>query len=94
MKPIYLLDTNIISEFTKISPNQKLLENVSKREELCSICSTVWEEAVYGYERMPEGRKQEEFPVYEGKHEAIISEEVWEIVREKRKTTLANTFRI
>ena len=32
-------------------------------------------------------RKQEEFPVYEGKHEAIISEEVWEIVREKRKST-------
>ena len=64
MKPIYLLDTNIISEFTKISPNQKLLENVSKREELCSICSTVWEEAVYGYERMPEGKKKNHLGEY------------------------------
>lgn len=32
-------------------------------------------------------RKQDEYPIYEGIHEAIISEEDWEIVRKKRATT-------
>lgn len=32
-------------------------------------------------------RKQDEYPVYEGIHEAIISEEDWEIVRTKRANT-------
>ena len=25
---------------------------------MCAICSTVWEEAVYGYESMPEGKRK------------------------------------
>ena len=29
--------------------------------------------------------EQSEFPVYEGKHEAIISEEDWNLAQEKRK---------
>ena len=34
--------------------------------------------------------EQDEFPVYEGKHEAIISEEDWKLAQEKRKL---NTFK-
>lgn len=32
-------------------------------------------------------KKQDEYPVYEGIHEAIVSEELWELAQEKRKTT-------
>ncbi|KJF26603.1 recombinase family protein [Clostridium aceticum] len=31
--------------------------------------------------------KQKEFPVYDGIHEAIVSEEIWQAAQEKRKTT-------
>lgn len=59
MSPIYLLDTNIISEFSKPFPNQTLIKNVKARENLCAICSVVWQESVFGYERMPEGRRKQ-----------------------------------
>ena len=32
-------------------------------------------------------KKQDEFPMYEGIHEAIVSEELWNLAQEKRKTT-------
>ena len=58
MKPIYLLDTNIISEFAKISPNRKLVKRINDLGNLCAICSTVWQETIFGYERMPEGKRK------------------------------------
>ena len=59
MKPIYLLDTNVISEFCKPRPNQKLIKKVKEHESNCAICSTVWQESVFGYKRMPDGRKKD-----------------------------------
>ena len=59
MKPIYLLDTNVISEFMKTKPNFPTLQKVKKNAELCAICSTVWQESVYGYEILPEGRRKD-----------------------------------
>lgn len=59
MKPVYLLDTNVISEFSKPIPNESVLRNLQQREKLCAICSTVWQESVEGCERLPEGRRKE-----------------------------------
>ena len=59
MRPIYLLDTNVISEFSKPKQNQNLIKNVKERGEFCAICSAVWQEAVQGYESMPEGRRKD-----------------------------------
>ncbi len=59
MKKIYLLDTNVISEFTKASPNSSIMRNLKENFEICAICSTVWQEAIYGLELMPEGRRKE-----------------------------------
>lgn len=58
MRPIYLLDTNVVSEFTKPKPNQHTLEMIKEHEDMCAICATVWQESVFGYERMPEGKKK------------------------------------
>ena len=58
MKPVYLLDTNVISEFTKPKPNQALIEKVDGHEGLCAICSIVWQESVNGLNAMPEGKRR------------------------------------
>ena len=59
VKAIYLLDTNIVSELLKPKPNKALVDRVLENESLCAICSTVWQEAVQGYERLPEGRRKQ-----------------------------------
>lgn len=59
MKPVYLLDTNIISEFTKPRPNTNLIKKVLNHGNLCAISSTVWQESIFGYQRMSEGRKKQ-----------------------------------
>lgn len=64
MKPVYLLDTNIISEFVKPKSNESVLRNVRQREKLCAICSTVWQESVQGWEKLPEGKRKNEIKRY------------------------------
>jgi len=64
MRNVYLLDTNVISEFSKPNPNPTLLEKAREREGLCAICSTVWEETVFGYESMPEGKRKKKITEY------------------------------
>jgi predicted nucleic acid-binding protein len=59
MKPVYLLDTNIISELSKLKPNAAILKKLEENDGLCAISSTVWQESIYGYERMPEGKKKD-----------------------------------
>lgn len=58
MKPIYLLDTNVISEFTKRKPNKSVMEKIIEHDGLCAICSTVWQESIFGLTAMPEGRRK------------------------------------
>ena len=58
MKPVYLLDTNVISELTKPIPNKAIINRIIENEGLCAICSTVWQESIYGYEKMPEGKRK------------------------------------
>ena len=64
MKPIYLLDTNVISEFTKLKPNKSVLTKVNNNEELCAICSTVWQESVFGLVSMPEGKRKQKISTF------------------------------
>ena len=59
MRPMYLLDTNVISECVKPLPNEGIVKKIIDNEGLCAICSTVWQESVYGYEKMPEGKRKQ-----------------------------------
>lgn len=59
MKKIYLLDTNIVSEFSKERPNEQVLDYYNVRKDYCAISSVTWQELIYGLSRMPEGRKKE-----------------------------------
>lgn len=58
MKPVYLLDTNVISEIAKLKPNVSIMNKLKEHGGLCAICSVVWQESIYGYEKMPEGKKK------------------------------------
>lgn len=58
MKAIYLLDTNVISEFAKKIPNEHVLERYYANETRCAIPAVVWQELIYGLEKMPEGKRR------------------------------------
>ncbi len=64
MKPIYMLDTNVISEFVKPNPNVSMMKNALEKKHLCAICATVWQESILGYERMPDGKRKEKIGNY------------------------------
>ncbi len=54
MKKTYLLDTNIVSEFSKDKPNEQVLEFYRARKDLCAISAITWQELTRGVSRMPE----------------------------------------
>lgn len=59
MKNLYLLDTNIISEIRKPSPNQNVLKKFMQTKEYAVISAITWAESLTGVKRIPEGKKKE-----------------------------------
>ena len=59
MRPIYLLDTNIISELRKPAPNQNVLEKFAKYAEISVISAVTFDEMLFCVKRMEEGRKKD-----------------------------------
>ena len=64
MKSCYLLDTNIISEIRKPSPNENVLKLFAEKKNLSAISSVTWAESLAGVKRMPEGKKKEALSAY------------------------------
>lgn len=58
-KPIYLLDTNIISELGKVKPNPAVVEKVAENKSQCAISSTTWNELLFGLQNMDDGKKKD-----------------------------------
>lgn len=59
MNKLYLLDTNIVSEFSKENPNPNVIAFYKARKNLCAISSITWQELVYGVSRLPEGKRKD-----------------------------------
>lgn len=57
--PLYLLDTNIISELGKMRPNQEVIKKVAEHKSQCAIPSTTWNELLFGLLNMPDGKNKE-----------------------------------
>lgn len=55
---IYLLDTNIISEPTKITPNEKVLQKLADNLEYSCISAVTWAEMLSGIKSLPEGKRK------------------------------------
>ena len=58
MQPIYLLDTNVISEITKPNPNKNVVKKVIENKHISTIASVAFEEMLYRVIRLPAGKKQ------------------------------------
>lgn len=57
---IFLLDTNIISEPTKIQPSETVINKIAENIEYSCICSMVWAEVLSGIKILPEGKRKSE----------------------------------
>lgn len=55
---IYLLDTNIVSDGSKISPSQNVKEKLDLYSDFCKISSITWFELQKGLRRLPESKKK------------------------------------
>ena len=56
---IYLLDTNIISEPTKSSPSESVLNSISENFDHSCICSVIWAEILTGIKTLAPGKRKD-----------------------------------
>ena len=56
---LYLLDTNIISEPTKVAPSSLVLERMARHLDRSCICSVTWAEAMVGVRTLTSGKRQD-----------------------------------
>lgn len=54
----FLLDTNVVSETMRASPNRTLLKRLAQYEGQYGICATTWQELAFGVRRLPEGKRK------------------------------------
>ncbi len=60
----FLLDTNVVSEPARPSPNPALLARLAAHASECAIASVTWHELVYGVRRLPVGRRRDALEEY------------------------------
>lgn len=58
MQPLYLLDTNIISELNAPHPNQNVIEKLVEYKTMSCTCSVVFDELLYGAKRLKAGKRR------------------------------------
>ena len=59
MRKMYLLDTNVVSEFSKPCPDEQVVNFYAARRDLCAISSITWQELTRGVNRLAEGKRKE-----------------------------------
>ncbi len=59
MTPLYLLDTNVISELAKPRPDPGVDQRVLKEQTTCALAAPTVEELTYGIARLPPSRKRQ-----------------------------------
>ena len=60
----YLLDTNVLSESVKTSPQQSVLKLTEHHQQEIGTAAPIWHELVYGCQRLPVSRKREILETY------------------------------
>lgn len=60
----YLLDTNIISEPTRIQPNQQVIQQLELKTVFSCTSATVWAELWYGVHLLERGKRKQELTDY------------------------------
>ena len=60
----YLLDTSTLSAAISAKPNRMVLQRLTQRGLQCAIAAIVWNEMIYGCERLEAGRRKAELEAY------------------------------
>lgn len=60
----YLLDTNVVSEAIKTTPNGNVMKKIEKHQNEIATAVVVWHELQFGYRRLPASRKQSLIKTY------------------------------
>lgn len=69
---MYLLDTNIVSEGSKICPNPKISEKLDVFTPYCRLSTISWYEIQKGIKRLPEGKKKDFLSAYADEQIAAV----------------------
>ena len=56
---IYLLDTNIISEPTKSSPSESVMNSIAENFDHSCMCSVIWAEILTGIKCLADGKRKD-----------------------------------
>lgn len=60
MDCLYLLDSNIVSEFSKLVPNENVMAQMKCKERFCAISAVTLQELQMGLELLPEGKRKDQ----------------------------------
>lgn len=60
----FLLDTNVISEPTRLLPNPRLVERLEEHRGEMGIAAPSWHELLFGCERLPRSQKRDRIEHY------------------------------
>lgn len=60
----YLLDTNILSESTRPTPNPKVMQHLQQKRHHVATATVVWHELVFGCERLPLSVRRSKLETY------------------------------
>ena len=66
----YLLDTSTLSAAIAAKPDRNVVNRLGQRGGQCAIASVVWNELVYGWSRLPEGKRKTELEAF--LHEVVL----------------------
>jgi tRNA(fMet)-specific endonuclease VapC len=60
----FLLDTDVLSEPTKVNPDRRLLMMLSREAHRSCTSAVVWTELLFGVGRLPAGRRRDRLHAY------------------------------
>ncbi len=66
MSPRFLLDSNILSEPLRPTPDPGVMGAIQRHTSRLATASTVWSELVYGVERLPPSKRRDAIEEYLG----------------------------
>ena len=70
----FILDTNILSEFTKPKPDEKVLQFLNKEKDNFCICAPIYQELILGIDLLPVSKRKNMYLSF--LHEVVESLEI------------------
>jgi tRNA(fMet)-specific endonuclease VapC len=67
----YLLDTSVVSSPISTRPSSEILKHLETDGHECAIASPVWNELIYGCQRLPRGKRRAALETY--LHDVVLA---------------------